>query len=87
LQYRWGEGRNDRLPALAEDLVAHHAAAILAAGGTEPARMAMGVTKTIPICLYQRHRSRRDGSLPLTLSLSDFGNLHGRARCKYDTKV
>jgi putative tryptophan/tyrosine transport system substrate-binding protein len=49
IEYRWGEGRNDRLPALAEDLVAHHAAAILAAGGTEPARVAMSVTKTIPI--------------------------------------
>lgn len=33
IEYRWAEGRYDRLPALAAELVSLHVAAILSAGG------------------------------------------------------
>jgi putative ABC transport system substrate-binding protein len=48
IEYRWAEGRYDRLPALATDLVARKVDVILAAGD-EPALVAKSVTSTIPI--------------------------------------
>jgi putative ABC transport system substrate-binding protein len=49
IEYRWGEGLNDRLPALMAELVSHRVAAILAAGGPAPGLAAMAATATIPI--------------------------------------
>ena len=47
IEFRWGEGRYDRLPALADDLVRRRVAVIVATGGSQPA--AAAATSTIPI--------------------------------------
>ena len=48
IEYRWAEGRYDRLPALAVDLVSRKVDVIVAAGPF-PAIAAKSVTSTIPI--------------------------------------
>ena len=49
IEYRWGEGRYDRLPALAAELVGRHVALIVAQGGDPSVLAAKSVTSTIPI--------------------------------------
>jgi len=49
IEYRWAEGRYDRLPALAADLVGRKVDLIAAAGGPGPAQAAQKATSTIPI--------------------------------------
>jgi putative ABC transport system substrate-binding protein len=49
IEYRWAEGRYDRLPSLAAELAGMRVAAILAAGGPPSALAAKKTTATIPI--------------------------------------
>jgi putative ABC transport system substrate-binding protein len=49
IEYRWAEGRYDRLPALAAELAGMRVAAVLAAGGPPSALAAKRATTAIPI--------------------------------------
>jgi putative ABC transport system substrate-binding protein len=51
VDYRWAEGQNDRLPAMADDLVRRQVAAIVASGGDAPGLAAKKATDKIPIVL------------------------------------
>src|SRR5262249_10388593 len=49
IEYRWGEGRYDRLPAMAVDLVTHQGALLVTVGGEPAAIAAKTATSSIPI--------------------------------------
>ena len=50
-EYRYAEGKRDRLPELAAELVRLKVDIIVVAGGTAPIRAAKNATKTIPIVM------------------------------------
>src|SRR5215510_12820706 len=75
IEYRWGEGRNDRMPGLIADLVRRQVSVIVTLESTLTALAAKGATSTIPIIFMQ-------GADPVRIGLVDSlahpgGNLTG----------
>jgi putative ABC transport system substrate-binding protein len=75
IDYRYAEGKPERLPALTAELLQLHVDIIVAAGGSPPAQAAKNASKTIPIVMTNPADGVGDG---LVASLAHpGGNLTG----------
>ena len=75
IEYRWADGKYDRLPGMAGELVDRRVALIVAAGGPDPARAAKAATSSIPIVFVTAADAVRAG-LVTSLSRPE-GNVTG----------
>src|SRR5262245_44059449 len=57
IEYRWAQGRNDRLPELAQELIRHRPAAIVTS--TTPSALAL---KVATATIYRTHPQAREAS-------------------------
>jgi len=64
IEYRWAHGNDDRLPALADELVKRKVALIVTSGGEPAALAAKAATKTIPVVFVVNGN-------PITIGLVD----------------
>jgi len=62
IEYRWAEGRYDRLPALAAELVRQRVSVLVAVGGEDSALVAKGTT-TIPMVFLVLWPRRGSGAV------------------------
>jgi len=61
IEFRFGDGYYDRLPALAADLVRRQVEVLVTGGGTNVARVAQAATTTIPIIFATASDPVQDG--------------------------
>jgi putative ABC transport system substrate-binding protein len=61
VEYRWADGRYERLSTLAAELVGRRVSVIATTGGPQPARAAFAATSTIPIVFTSGSDPVKDG--------------------------
>jgi ABC-type uncharacterized transport system substrate-binding protein len=64
VEYQWAEGHNDRLPALAAELVRRQVNVIVVGGSTPGTLAAKAATQTIPVVFFGGHRPGQGWSRP-----------------------